>query len=159
MVKPHRELMGVANGSDPLLVIEPIFEVFYMQQSSPLWYVVNAITVSMKANCDLLGGTTITISGLTGSATSDTVLRVLAISGDLAESAKWLRAPGNLTLLSMGTTRRESYVFRFNLTNPPNSQPAPNVSVSATIHVGPLDAPVTNRPVEVRRDDLLSVEM
>eukprot|EP00961_Rhodomonas_salina_P021976 295708-Rhodomonas_salina.1 len=159
MEKPHLELMGVANGSDPLLVIEPIFEMFHVQQSSPLWYVVNTITVSMKANCDLLSGTTITISGLTGSTTDDSVLRVLASSVDLDETGAWQRVPGSLTLLSMGTRQRESYVYRFNLTNPPKSQPAPNVSVSATIHAGSLDVPVSVRRGEVRRDDLLSVVM
>eukprot|EP00961_Rhodomonas_salina_P109427 1473080-Rhodomonas_salina.1 len=158
MEKPHLELIGVANGTDPLLIIEPVFEVFYMQQSSPLWYVINTITVSMKANCNLLPGSTITISGLTGSVSDDTDLRVVPSSTDLDGSGVWLRDPGNLTLISLGTTQQLSYIYRFNLTNPPNSQPAPNVSVSGTIEVGPLDAPVTIRPVEVRSDFLISVE-
>jgi len=154
--KPNQELLGVANGTDPLKIIEPIFETFYMQQSSPLWQVINTISVSMKANCDLRAGSTITISGLSGSASVDSNLTVASSSADLDGVGLWLQA-GNLTVTSTGTSQEVTYLLDFNLTNPAYAQPPPNVSVSATIETGVQTAPVIIRSVEVRSESLLSV--
>ena len=133
MVKKELELLGVMNGSNPLEVLVPAFEVKTVEQNTPLAAVVNTITVSIKANCDLLPGSTVTIHELTGSAQQTGSLQVVHGNGGFADSADW-DISGNLTLTSAEhMQRRETYEARFNLTNPPTSQSSPGVMVRASV--------------------------
>jgi hypothetical protein len=133
MVKKGQELFGVANGSNPLEVLVPVFEVKTIEQSTPLAAVINTITVSLKANCDLLPGSTVTIHGLTGSAEPTGSLWVVRGNGGLADKADW-DISGNLTLTSaQHMQRRETYEARFNLSNPRKDQSSPLVMVRASV--------------------------
>jgi hypothetical protein len=133
MVKKGQELFGVANGSNPLEVLVPVFEVKTIEQSTPLAAVINTITVSLKANCDLLPGSTVTIHELTGSAEPTGSLWVVRGNGGLADKADW-DISGNLTLTSaQHMQRRETYEARFNLSNPRKDQSSPLVMVRASV--------------------------
>ena len=133
------ELLGVANGSSPLLVFRPSFELSSIEQSTPLANVVNTITVSIKANCDMLPGSNITIFGLTGSQSVDTsslhlhLLPVQSANVSFRVHGVWQLLPGNLTLTSIGTKRRDIHTILFNLTNDNIDQPSPSVSIHATL--------------------------
>merc|ERR1719163_678581 len=126
------ELLGVANGSSPLKVLVPELEVRTVEQNTPFAGVVNTITVSIKANCDLLAGSTVTIHELTGSATPNGTLEVVRGNGGFVDSGGW-DAYGNLTLTSVGMVRRQTYEARFNVTNPATSQGSPGVRMRASV--------------------------
>ena len=110
----------------------PFIEVKSIEQNTPLADIVNTITVSIKANCDLLPGSTVTVIGLTGAVTADGALRVVDQAGGFDSQGQWLNG-GNLTLTSVGMLRRQTYEARFNLTNPPSSQASPSISVRASV--------------------------
>eukprot|EP00961_Rhodomonas_salina_P218732 2956355-Rhodomonas_salina.1 len=48
-----------------------MFTVLAIEQSSPIWMVESTMTVSLVTNCDLAAGSIVTLSGLTGSDTTD----------------------------------------------------------------------------------------
>ena len=158
MVKKEERLLGVAKGSNPLEVLVPAFEVKTVEQNTPFAAVINTITVSIKANCDLLPGSTVTIHELTGSAGENAAgLAVEHGSGGFASTGVWLK-DGNMTLTSTGMNETLTYEARFNLTNPPTSQTSPTVMVRASAKsvYGDISPVVTTAMVRPARS-LLSV--
>ena len=158
MSKQENTLLGVHNGYHPLEVLVPSIDVKTIEQNSPLAAVVNTITVSIKANCDLLPGSTVTIHNLTGSVEEDSSsLAVEAGNGGFAGAGEWVR-DGNMTLTSIGMDETQTYEARFNLTNPPTSQPSPAVMVRASVKSVYGDvSPVVTTGMEKKGASLLSV--
>jgi len=66
MVAPNAPLLGVVNGTNPLLVVLPEFDVRKIGQSNPLSGGSNTITVTIQSNVPLsqADNSVVTISGL-----------------------------------------------------------------------------------------------
>ena len=132
-------LLGVANGADPLLVVVPAFDVKSIQQSTPMAGLPNTITVTLTANCNLADGSTVTVTGLTGSQTADALaaspLSVTSTSNLLGTTGVWTQTDGQLVLTaaSGGTTAAIACEVIFVLYNSDSPQDSPSVSVEATI--------------------------
>jgi trimeric autotransporter adhesin len=136
MTKPGTALYGVANGADPLTVVVPSFSLKSIQQSTPASGATNTLTVSLTADFDLATGSTVTITGLTGSQTADSAsLTVTSTDGRLGTSGAWSQSSGQLVLTaaSVGTVSGTACEVTFSLTNPDSAQASPAVSVSAEI--------------------------
>jgi uncharacterized iron-regulated membrane protein len=139
MTKPGWDLLGVAKGADPLTVVVPSFSLKSIQQSTPKSGATNTMTVSLTADFDLAAGSTVTITGLTGSQTADSAsLPVTSTDGRLGTSGAWTQSSGELVLTaaSGGTVSGTECVVMFELTNPDSAQASPAVSVSAEIQDG-----------------------
>ena len=84
MSKNGSALYGVSNGADPLTVVVPEFLIKSIQQSTPVSSAINTLTITLIANYNLASRSRVTISGLTGSMTSDSAsLPVSSTSGSL----------------------------------------------------------------------------
>ena len=108
MDKPDSDLFGVSNGANPLEVLVPAFSAKGIGQSTPGSGETNRITVTLTANYNLADGSTVTISGLTGSQTADAAsLAVTSTNGDLGTTGAWTQGTGTLVLTaaSGGTMR------------------------------------------------------
>jgi hypothetical protein len=104
-----------------------------VEQNTPLAGVVNTITVTIKANCDLPAGSKVTIHALTGSASNQAAsLALVGGNGGLESKGDW-DGSANLTMTSAGMLQHGRYEARFNLTNPETSQSSPQVMISATV--------------------------
>ena len=131
-MKKGQELLGVPNGTDPLEVLVPAFDIKTIEQSTPLAAVVNTITVTLKANCDLLPGSTVTLSDMTGASTQDGAVDLHVLPPEIQipsfqSKGSWLQEPGNLTLTSLGIKRRDTHTIVFNITNQNIDQESPLV--------------------------------
>ncbi|EKX54106.1 hypothetical protein GUITHDRAFT_100353 [Guillardia theta CCMP2712] len=136
---------GVYNGSNPLQVIVPELDVS-IRQDTPLAGVLNLITVTLRATCDISKGSKITLRGLTGSQTIDeTALSVSTTGGLLGTTGAWTSGDGVLELTAAAdwlrfdlSTSNEAteVVITFNLTNPATAQASPAVTINGTV-VGP----------------------
>ena len=138
MARNEAELLGVPKGSRPLEVLVPHLEVKTIEQNAPFAGIVNTITVSIKANVDMLPGSNITICGLRGSQSDDGVLGLVLSPSQFRNrsflpSAVWHRLSGNLTLTSIGTKQRDVHKIVFNVTNDDIDQNSPPVSIRATV--------------------------
>ena len=139
MDQPDSDLFGVSNGANPLEVLVPALSVKSIRQSTPGSGESNTLTVTLTANYHLAGGSTVTISGLTGSQTSDnTSLSVTSSNGDLGSTGAWTQSTGQLVLTaaSGGTTAGTACEVSFTLTNKASTQTSPAVSVVAVIKDG-----------------------
>jgi trimeric autotransporter adhesin len=139
MTKPGTDLYGVDDGADPLTVVVPSFSLKSIQQSTPVSGATNTLTVSLTANFNLATGSTVTITGLTGSQTADSAsLPVSSASGLLGVSGAWTQSTGELVLTAAGagTVSGTACEVTFNLTNTDTAQVSPGVNVSAEIKDG-----------------------
>jgi hypothetical protein len=150
MTKPGTALYGVANGYDPLKVEVPAFSVKSIQQSTPVSGAANTMTVTLTANYNLATGSTVTITGLTGSQTADSAgLAVTSSPSVLAATGDWKQNTGILVLTAASqATSGTPFVVTFILTNPATAQPSPAVSVSATLagSVGSIAVAAMTKP-------------
>ena len=73
MTKPGSSQLGVAGGADPLRVHVPGFLIRTLGQSNPLASASNVLTLTIVPNCEVSPGSNVTLVGLTGSATEDTM--------------------------------------------------------------------------------------
>jgi hypothetical protein len=134
MTKLGTDLYGVTDGADPLVVVVPSFSLKWIRQSTQVPGATNTLTVSLTANFNLAAGSTVTITGLTGSQTAtSSILPVTSTSGLLGTSGEWTRSTGKLVLtaVSWGTASGTACVVTFELTNTDSAQSTPTVSVSA----------------------------
>jgi hypothetical protein len=102
-------------------------------QSTPVAGATNTITMTLVADADFEDGSTLTITGLIGSKTSDSAILGVSTSRLLGESATWNQSTGQLVLIaaSGGLKSGIACVISFNLTNAAAPQLSPTVSVSA----------------------------
>jgi hypothetical protein len=138
MDKPGTDLYGVTDGADPLTVVVPSFTVKSIGQSTPASGATNTLTVSLTADFDLPAGSTVTITGLTGSQTTGSSVTVTSTGHLLGTSGAWTQTPGQLvlTVASGGTVSGTPCVVTFALTNKATAQVSPAVNVSAEIKDG-----------------------
>ena len=146
------DLMGVTGGAGPLLLAMGTFVVKDIGQSFPFVDGSNTITVSITGSVDIAAGSTITITGLTGTQTVDGTLEVTSSPADVFTSNEgtWAKSAGTLTLtvasggLSAGTTCTVS----FEVQNGGSEQNAVVGVVSGTIEVGGFDSPISDHNLE-----------
>ena len=144
MTKPGTSLLGVPHGEDPLLIFVPDFSYSLVMQMNPASGHSNRIIVIFRANCELLSGSKVTVSGLTGSQTADdnahTVQAVPPLNPlHFASSGAWNNSGSMvLTVTSPGIRNEinETGMAMFSLTNPAAAQASPPVNLSATIEDG-----------------------
>jgi hypothetical protein len=136
MIKPETDLYGIPNGANPLEVVMPQFSVKSIEQSTPVSGASNMLSVTLMCNYDLASGSTVTITGLTGSQTEDTdSLAIASTSGMSGAAGQWIQSLGQLvlTVASGGTKAGLHYSVTFGLTNSATDQMSPSVSIGATI--------------------------
>jgi hypothetical protein len=104
MTKKDLSLSGVANGTLPLkVVIVPRFLISIIEQSNPVSGAINTLTVTLMTNVTFGSGSTVTISGLTGSQTADTAtLAVNSTSNYFRSAGVWTKMSGKLVLTASG---------------------------------------------------------
>ena len=142
---------GVAGGGMPLMLLKPRFDVCDVTQSNPVTSGGNVLTVSLVSNLDVLpsDAVVITISNLTGAAAASPLdlsrvpggngAELLFCDGSSITSGKFLPSGQGQAepqvLFSLCPSSRlkadTTYVFSFNVENPPHAQPAPDVMISA----------------------------
>jgi hypothetical protein len=119
----------------PLFIIGMATKI--IAQSTPSPGAVNTITVTFGSS-ESIGsqyGSTVVISGLTGSTTNTPTLNLTLVSGHdiqntISPVADWHRQQGKLTIYLPGTTLpQENYTIQFNLQNPRDRQESPDVSI------------------------------
>ncbi len=139
MSSPVEDLQGVPGGQAPLLTIIPSLNAV-LSQSTPLAGELNNITLTMRPNIQVSGGTKITVSGLIGIRQSQGSSLVLAGSGSFAfcnpNMVLWDVSIGAevrfevCSSASMKTTK--DTVIYFQVFNPPQAQAAPTATITAT---------------------------
>jgi hypothetical protein len=144
MVAPNAPLLGVVNGTNPLLVVLPEFDVRKIGQSNPLAGGSNTITVTIQSNVNLAQAThssVVTISGLTNAADAASLaLTSVANSGaslfsDGSTQGKGALSSGTLTLTvhtAQTVLAGTQYAFSFTITNPSAEQNATTVTIAAS---------------------------
>ena len=137
MAKPGTALHGVANGADPLTLVVPSFSTRSIQHSSTTPGANNSITITLMANYDLATGSTVTITGLTGSLTSESDIALTSTSDLLGARGAWTRDTGTLVLTAAlgGTRAGTACAVTFSLTNPMKAQESPAVSIQASVQL------------------------
>lgn len=145
--RPHLPVVGVANGSDPLLVEEPEFVVRKIAQSIPMSRFKNTLTVTIMSNVDLRHGdaSVVTIAGLEGAQGPNTISlsspeggnqgnQLFSDGGQRNSTAAYANGVVRLYLYHNQTLRAHlAYIISFELTNPDGERlVGPVVLVSAT---------------------------
>ena len=92
-------LYGVVNGYIPLQVLSPAFTLKSIEQSTFFAGASNTITVALRTNYRLASGSTVTITGLTGSQTASSLsLPITSTYNQLGTSGEWEQESGTLKL-------------------------------------------------------------
>jgi len=161
MVKKGTSLLSVPSGHDPLEIHVPLFLTAAIGQSHPFPGSSNIITVTLISSCDFEARSLITISGVTGSLTTD-VLTNFPVDTNFSKwyaTTSWVQDEGKLNFmlfnsgLPSGRYQLESfiaiqyntpYVFWFHVQNPYAVQSSPMVNISAALWSpgGPLYSPI-----------------
>eukprot|EP00961_Rhodomonas_salina_P046389 622616-Rhodomonas_salina.1 len=140
MHKSDTPLLGINDGSAPLRVVAPRFVFSNLEQSTLLPRVANTLTLSFELNVELAGAdaSIITLRGLSGAFVNGTSLELSDVDGGgmaagMFCSANWTNATFELALCSNNTLRVDTvYKLTFEVENPPDNQPSPDVFISAT---------------------------
>jgi len=136
MTVPDLSRYGVRNGANPLQVEVPVFKTKSIQQSIAQFAEATTWKVTLNSNYALSSGSTVTISGLTGSQTPESAsLNVTSTESKLGSSGDWTCSSGTLVLAigSGGTTAEMNYMVTFSLPNWAPTQLAPTVKVMAAM--------------------------
>jgi len=143
MTVPNLSRYGVHNGANPLQVEVPVFNTKSIQQSIALFAEAITWKVTLNSNYALSFGSTVTISGLTGSQTPESAsLNVTSTESKLGSSGDWACSSGTLVLAiaSGGTTAEMDYLVTFSLPNWAPTQLSQTVKVMAAIQdIGSID--------------------
>ena len=115
----------------PLLIAD--FLIKAVGQSTPSAYANNTISVTIRTRAALLTGTRITVSGLIGSVTDDSILDLSGNSTALlGRSGVWKRQSASfVATLQSDSDVALLYVYRFILKNPDTGQPPPPVYIES----------------------------
>eukprot|EP00960_Hanusia_phi_P055432 762967-Hanusia_phi.AAC.1 len=131
-------IQGVYEGRSPMLVIIPRFLISLLSQSNPLTSAENTLTATLKANCDVTTSSTITLNGLNGTQTPDSINISLSFDDSIANiTGSWMQSPGTLEIKIHSLLTSDLYLsFSFTLQNSVKPQISPSISISATIFFG-----------------------
>jgi hypothetical protein len=137
MTKLGATLFGVPKGADPMTVVMPSSSIKSIEQRTPVSSAINRLTVTLTGIYDLKSGSTVTISGLTGSQTTDTIaLAVTSTNNLLGTQGMWTRTTGKLvlTVAGTGTVAGSFCEVTFALQSTAGDQASPTVQVAADVH-------------------------
>jgi hypothetical protein len=96
---PNAVLLGVDNGKNPLLTVVATLSSKSIEQSFPLVSASNTITVTITPSVNFVEGSTITLSGLTGTQTEDAgALAVTSSPIKFESTGGWSKTSGTLVL-------------------------------------------------------------
>ena len=143
LLAPNEYLYGIANGTNPPVILRTLFKTLNIRQSSPLATLTNTLTVALSPSFDLAYSdrAVITISGILNGITSDDSI---AMSGNGSKIFSDGNTTGrleygnedNLVRLHLApnqTMLKDTvYTFSFNLTNPKVNQAEGVIKVSAS---------------------------
>jgi hypothetical protein len=143
---PHQTVVGVLNGSDPMLVERPQFLVRDIAQTIPFARYDNTFFVTLMSNVDLANkdGSVVTITGLEGAEGPSTIHLItpaggnqgsdLFCNGNISRKGTALYSDGTVILHLRDTLRAHvPYIISFTLFNPSgNREVGPVVRISAT---------------------------
>jgi hypothetical protein len=143
--KTGESLLNVTGGKDPLRVVPPLFNQARIGQSSHIHgtaegVLLNTITFTISLNVGLQRHSSVTLSGLRGTNTSDTVNMPIESSPGLFNTlGSWTRFTGSLTITAASYIPvNTSVTVRFRILNSFYAQEAPSVNASAGVVVDPL---------------------
>jgi len=136
MTMPNSTQYGVRNGANPLQVEVPVFNTKSIERSTMPFVEATTWKVTLNSNYAFSSGSTVTISGLTGSQTPEsTSLNVTSTDSKLGSSGDWTQSSGTLVLAvdSRGTIAEKDYMVTFSLPNWAPTQFSPTVKVMAAM--------------------------
>jgi len=136
MTVPDLTQYGVRNGMNPLQVEVPVFNTKSIQQITTPFAGVITWKVTLNSNYAFSSGSTVTISGLTGSPKPESAkLEVTSTDSKLGSSGDWKQSSGTLVLAveSEGTTAVMDYAVTFSLSTWASPHLSPTVKVMAAI--------------------------
>jgi hypothetical protein len=136
-------LLSVPNGASPLLMVVPVFDVKDIGQSFPLVSASNVISVTLSGSVDFPGGSSITLTGLSGTQTADDVALDLGGNGSdsFGDAGPWTMAGGTLVLMveAEGLSAGTNYTVSILVRNGAAAQGAVTVAVSGVVDSGEAD--------------------
>ena len=160
MSYPNQDILGVANGSNPMEIVLPVFTVKTLSQSNPLALATNVIQLEFAVNCDLETDSTILLSGLTGMQTQTGNLPALLKYADIAmlETVLWNQTAGSVEF-TVGQTigRSQLYFLSFELENSAGARPSPAISILGVVRSRGFESPINGKPVSELNQALLGV--
>ena len=123
----------MGNGADPLRIVKPAFSLLKMGQSNPFVFASNKITVTMQSVTHTApAGSTVTLSGLNGSATASSQAMQISCSNEaMVASGDW-HADGTLEMTvapGKALVKGSTYVVVFTITNPGTPMASPSVMI------------------------------
>ena len=176
-------ILGIENGTSPLLITIPFFVTKGILQSNPLASASNFIDLNLETNFIFTPFSTVTVSNMLGSMTQDTLNLPIASSPQnlFGAGANWSKANGilqltvqtnNVTLSNSnsdasnrtqpGWPQSTSFTkikIRFQLQNGAVPQSSPPVSISATVYAGRYNAPVSPSAMDVLNQSAVGVDL
>jgi hypothetical protein len=159
MVVQYNDVLGIQNGSSPMLTLLPEFSIKMIGQSNPLVSASNNITVTIQANCDISFGSIITFQGITGAQWSAISIRNLSFpSYMITSTAELNQSDGSFNLtVTEKLLNTNSYVFSFEIRNGQSGQSPPEVAIGAVIESGNFDSTINFGAMMVPNEERLSV--
>ena len=143
--KTGESLLAVDGGMDPLRVMQPAFNQAQIGQSSSMHgtsegLALNTITFTISLNVQLQHRSSITVSGLTGTNTTDTVAMPIESSEGLFNTfGSWTRSTGSLIITAASSIPKNvSVTVRFQILNSFYAQEAPMVYARSGVVVDTL---------------------
>lgn len=153
-------ISGVTNGSAPLLIVVPSFDLGTVRQSMPLASGSNTLTISLRCTVAVSAASLITITGLTDSLTASTSsLPVSSTPPNIFNAVGvWTASPGTLVVtVATAMTAATPYILVFSIRNPALAKSAVTVTASGMIETGASDAPVGSLSLTPENFSILSV--
>ena len=125
-----------------MYVIIPRFLTALLSQSNPLTSAENILSATLKANCDITSGSTVTLIGLNTTQTLDSANFTLLFDESTANiTGSWIQSPGILEIMFNSLLTSDNYLsFSFHVQNSQTWQISPSISISATIFFGAHDS-------------------
>ena len=136
-----------------MYTVRPFFAIKSIGQSNLLASVMNNITVTLQANCDIAVGSTITLSNLVSTQTrNSSSLRIWfsnALSSDLY--GQWVQESGTLAVqIGPSTMKADTvHIITFEIRNSASDQAAPSVSISGTVVTGKYSSSISLNVTDV----------
>lgn len=153
LVPDDYTILAIASGSKPFTIVVPTFTTAQIAQSYPVADANTVITVTFRANCDMPADSMVTITGLTGTQTSDVPdpgsasLTLTSVGSVFDTTPAWTQSTGTLifSALSALSTSSSDFVVSFTLRNPASAHSSPAIALSGRIETGSFDSPFSQK--------------
>jgi len=143
---PSGTIFGVSEGDQSLRIVVPSFSTLRAAQSSPLTGASNELTVTLQYSYGMPVGSTVTISGLNGTASTSLSLESAVLP---TTTSSWDPATGVLVVtLDAEASALTNYAYSLVVRNGPSAQDSPALTATGSAASGgPVDAPLAEAPV------------